>query len=63
MVASVGHSSLCARAVNLCVCPGGTPKSGAECTQHGAAMCAHCNAGYIINTAQTKCADVVVVDG
>jgi hypothetical protein len=41
---------------NACKCPNGSPKAGAACTKHGAAMCASCKGGFTINAGQTECA-------
>jgi len=40
---------------NVCSCANGSPKTGAGCTKHGAAMCATCKAGFTISTDKTKC--------
>ena len=50
------HAHMCvSRAANICRCSNGSPKTGAACTKHGAAMCSSCNRGFTINTGQTKC--------
>jgi len=41
--------------LKMCKCPNGTPKSGAACTTHDAAMCEKCDGGFTINAGQTEC--------
>ena len=42
-------------AANECSCPNGSPKTGAACTEHDAAMCSSCNRGFNIDPGKTAC--------
>ena len=43
---------------NICSCPNGSAKTGADCTTQGAVMCESCEDGFAINTGKTKCSGV-----
>merc|ERR1719261_838658 len=40
---------------NVCVCPNGTPKTGADCATHDDAQCASCNDHFADNGDGTAC--------
>lgn len=50
-------------AVNECVCPNGTAVTKADCTSHGATLCAACDVGYSISIAGFCSANTCVCPG